>query len=1610
MITYLKCTIVLFFFLWSLLSKAQVDTELTPFSLKGLSISGDTYACEGDSVTLSATGSFAYYKWYGEAKLDSVLSEDQELIVTKSGQYWVIAINSDTTCILSDTIKVNFSAPVFSLGTDREICVYDDYTVVPDFDNDVDSVDVSYEWSDGSAESVFTFVPPAADTTVIVDLTVTNTSGCSYTDSLYLTVSPEVDIEFNLNSTSASLCYGSRLRNTTSLYDYKWTFESLSGTVLSTGSSVAVYNSGRYYLIATNASGCTDTTSIYVTVNPLPEITLNDSVLCYGVTYTSPSVRDSYSCNWETVKSGISSDSSSISLLETDSLYVTLTDKETGCSSNYNAYLYFREEHVIDSINVSLCVYSDYTFTASSDIIGDYSWSFKGKDLNNSTSTLTLENILASEAGTYTVSGVDENGCSVSQDFVLTIVVGADIGLSSDKEICEGDSVLLSTSVSAESYNWYFNDNPEVIQSGTVVSNSKSLYADESGTYYVKVESTANGCSNVDSVEVTVNSLPDVDIPDVAKQCQGTSYLYDAGEGFTSYLWKDGSNKQTYTATSPQTVKVTVTDENGCSNSDATEFEWKEVNVMGKDAIIVCPGTDCKIKLKSYFPNTSWYFNNGVTTSNLNNSNWYYYLADIDSLDAGDYIVRVEDDGCMVYDTTSLYVVNSSSINLGKDRTVCSGETLQLNVDDGVVSYEWYLNDDLINVVSDESSVTVGSLSNGASETWILIAEYDDGTNTCSLTSSVTVEKKQKPELIVQDQIKPCWGDTVYVSDLITDVSSNSDDSDNIGYFWNGSGESTSLENIYITKSGTYSLTISNTNTTIDGGILYCYSSKNIEANYSTLFTIPDLSDQLLCAEDSITLVAPESVTGYDELKEYQWFYIDDKGNAVDSSSVNSSWEDISTAGNYVLNMYYTDSLCLSSDTLAVVAKDLPDVSIYGDTILCDGDITTLRTDYGDQSYLWSTGETSANINVSEAGDYILTIIGRNSCKNSDTTTVIVNELPIVTLNDTILGLCYNSKVQVAVANVGYSDGSTCVNPSYEWNTWETTSSIVVSSAQDYSVYVTDANSCSNSDTATVFSFPKTTIDLSSISTGACYYDGVLLECPFDISDITSYQWTKKGGSDETPVQNMDWTVFESGTYILSVADTNMCEVSNSIAIKIYTPEVELGDDITICIDSTFQLDGTDDFSTYLWSTGDTTSIITIPVSGKNEYWLLVTDNHACSASDTVIVTTEQKPYVTLPQPDTVCYGTAVELIPEISQTTSYSLLWSTGTDSEIATVYGGIYSLIVTDDENGCSDTAAIIVNSYEIPDVSLGDSMYICPLIDTVYISPEEGDVFSSYLWQNGDTTYEIVADIGETNTITVTDENGCANSDSVFVQYLSYQDTTFNYVMCQQDLTLSLLDIDADADNHTGEYYWYSDSSTNDYYTFTSSDTVCVSIGITIDDGETTCYYKQDTVIVDFYPLPVIAALDTTFYQQVTIEVDDGSPPYSYSMDSIIWQDDNTFENVGGEDEYTVYVLDSNNCSTSKTFSLDDDLGIVTPMFFTPNGDGYNDTWNIEGIERFPNSVIRIYDRYGKLMGIYKATDDGWDGTYHNKLVPATDYWYVIVLNPTNKVLRGHFNLKR
>jgi gliding motility-associated-like protein len=179
-------------------------------------------------------------------------------------------------------------------------------------------------------------------------------------------------------------------------------------------------------------------------------------------------------------------------------------------------------------------------------------------------------------------------------------------------------------------------------------------------------------------------------------------------------------------------------------------------------------------------------------------------------------------------------------------------------------------------------------------------------------------------------------------------------------------------------------------------------------------------------------------------------------------------------------------------------------------------------------------------------------------------------------------------------------------------------------------------------------------------------------------------------------------------------------------------------------------------------------------------------------------------------------------------------------------------------------------------------------------------------------------------------------------------------------------------------------------------------------------TGCKREVTTQVIPSSPAELDISVTTEFFAEEHIIVvnNSGSGNYQYQLNNGPWQLDNTFNNAPAGIN-TITVRDLNGCgiSTGQVIVID------YPRFFTPNGDGYNDTWHIQGIGIKPMADIYIFDRYGKLLKQLDPNGPGWDGTFNGKLLPATDYWFKVNIDVATsadqeiiKTFTGHFSLKR
>ncbi|MFT3795687.1 T9SS type B sorting domain-containing protein [Flavobacterium sp.] len=170
------------------------------------------------------------------------------------------------------------------------------------------------------------------------------------------------------------------------------------------------------------------------------------------------------------------------------------------------------------------------------------------------------------------------------------------------------------------------------------------------------------------------------------------------------------------------------------------------------------------------------------------------------------------------------------------------------------------------------------------------------------------------------------------------------------------------------------------------------------------------------------------------------------------------------------------------------------------------------------------------------------------------------------------------------------------------------------------------------------------------------------------------------------------------------------------------------------------------------------------------------------------------------------------------------------------------------------------------------------------------------------------------------------------------------------------------------------------------------------------------RSQTVTVgasDIAHIQDIQVVDLTDINSIMVYVT-GIGDYVYSLDYPDAFQESPFFNDISPGVHEIYIKDLRGCGVVGPIPA---YVLGAPHYFTPNGDGFNDTWNLKGAnaDYNKNATIMIFDRYGKLLKQISPIGSGWDGTYNGREMPGDDYWYHIKLED-NRIVKGHFALKR
>ncbi len=441
------------------------------------------------------------------------------------------------------------------------------------------------------------------------------------------------------------------------------------------------------------------------------------------------------------------------------------------------------------------------------------------------------------------------------------------------------------------------------------------------------------------------------------------------------------------------------------------------------------------------------------------------------------------------------------------------------------------------------------------------------------------------------------------------------------------------------------------------------------------------------------------------------------------------------------------------------------------------------------------------------------------------------NQLNLTPDQDT--SICQTDSLNLNITS-GYND--------YLWSTGDTTTSINVSSTGSYWVEATD-NFCVFNDTVNIDIDSIPQINLGQDTT-LCQGDTLLIEAG-DSAQV--YNWSNGGSAFSAAIT-------QSGTYSLEASNGN-CYAYDTIQVNFDpTPQVDLGNDTSLCIGDSIILDA-GNASSYQWSTGDTTRKITVDSSGS---YNVQVGNGTCEASDTILLQFNAQKQVDLGPDSTFCYGDSVVLLGTSS---NYQHAWSTGSsDTAIKVGQSGAYWLTVGSGDCQASDT--VNLDTLATPNVNLGQDTSLCSG-DSITL---DAGIANNYQWSTGDTKRKITVDSSGSYNVQV--GNGtCEASDTILLQFNTQKQVDLgpDTTICEGD-TIQL------SSGIVGQYTWSNGSNA-------SSIPVYQSGLYWVDVTQNNCTYTDSVIISSKTPPSVNLGKDTTICGQDSLVLNAGSTGNNY-----------------------------------------------------------------------------------------------------------------------------------
>ncbi|MFZ5939979.1 MAG: gliding motility-associated C-terminal domain-containing protein, partial [Bacteroidota bacterium] len=738
---------------------------------------------------------------------------------------------------------------------------------------------------------------------------------------------------------------------------------------------------------------------------------------------------------------------------------------------------------------------------------------------------------------------------------------------------------------------------------------------------------------------------------------------------------------------------------------------------------------------------------------------------------------------------------------------------------------------------------------------------------------------------------------------------------------------------------------------------------------------------------------------------------------------------------------------------------------VYGNyNISCNGRndgsiLTSVTGGTPGYTYQWYNSSntlisTNKDLYTLTAGFYRLRVTDIQGCYSDQTTTLaqpaVIN---IQKVNGTYPGgfdiSCYDR--QDGAITIKLTGGhTTYLDNDFLWTTADGSGLVPADSNQvgltdgTYNVLVTDAFNCTGTKSFTLTQPTQIRLQIDDVSD----YNGWNIRCHsnndgnIQISssggvEPHNYFWTSSDGTVPEPALQ-DQNDLIAGEYHLKITDDISCTYDtvfilaepDTIDVNPVISSYSGGYEID-CYGSTsgsIQLNPSGGAAlasnSYSWTTTDGSGLQTSAIDQTGltagSYEVSITDINNCSGEwaftltepDSVYAEFETDPATCFRSPNASIDMTVFGGVPD------YSYLWSNGaTSQDLSMVLSATYYVEISD-QNGCKKQDSVFVGEADemltgihvVTDYNGRDISCYGRSDASVDFEVAGGTPPYQYSWSNGSSTEDLENLPAGWYVVDVSDVYNCEKKDSIEVIEPDpvALDMDLTDPACYGDSTgqISLL-IYGGTPGYSVNWNNGMSGSIIGHLPAGSYQAIVYDLN--------NCYLDTSSILnqpealsLSFETSP--AYCGDTEDGTIGLDINGGTLPYS-----INWSDGLDGEQIEGvrAGTYTILISDDHGCTLSDTIIVEKIYTscLTIPNAFTPNGDGFNDTWEIRNIELYPEASLRIFNRWGETVFYTESGyENNWNGTYRGRELPIDSYHYILDLNNGEPPITGNITLIR